>query len=125
MSISLSGPVSSLVELALNASAMRHDVIANNIANVNTPGYKPLQVNFEEQINQMMSAEMIHNDDNLENLISTVTPELIEQDYASGTNQLDIEMVNMAKNTLHYQTLLKGLSSYGSITKMAIKEGKS
>lgn len=125
MAIDLSGPVTKLVAAALNASVMRHDAIANNIANINTPGYKPLQVSFEDQLSRSLGKEMLKNDEALKSRLETIKPEMYESGSNSGSGQLDMEMVNLSKNTIHYHTLLKGLQSYGSITKMAIKEGKN
>lgn len=34
----------------LDVSATKHKVIANNIANINTPGYKKMEVSFAEQL---------------------------------------------------------------------------
>src|SRR5687768_8380514 len=45
-----SSTTSALVNLALNAATARHMAIAQNIANANNDGYRPLQVDFEEQV---------------------------------------------------------------------------
>jgi flagellar basal-body rod protein FlgB len=129
MAIDLSGPVSQLVVTALNASVMRHEAIANNIANINTPGYKAQQVSFEDQLQRLMSSDMLKDDASLKSQLKNVQPFLYEVDAQSSvdgqSNRLDLEMVNMAKNTINYQALLKGLRGYGSIVKMAVKEGRS
>lgn len=124
MGIELSGPVSDLVLYALNASTMRHNAIANNIANINTPGYRPLTVSFEDKFNQHLAISKLSDDVGLKRALSFSQPEFVEMKIPTGTNQLDIEMVDMAKNTLRYETLIKGLKGYGAITKLAIKEGK-
>ena len=41
-----------LLEKALAGSSLRHKVISNNIANINTPGYKRMEVSFEVQDGQ-------------------------------------------------------------------------
>ncbi len=43
-----------LVYKGLDANAMRGRAIANNIANVQTPGYQRVEVNFEEQVQAAM-----------------------------------------------------------------------
>lgn len=126
MAIDLSGPVSQLIASALDASVMRHDAIANNIANINTPGYKPLRVSFEDQLSGLMGMHVLQDDNALKAHLETIKPVMYEAAGAkNGTAQLDMEMVNLTKNTLHYHALLKGRQDYGSIIKMAIKEGKS
>ncbi len=124
MAIEISGPVNNLVALALNAATMRHDAISNNIANINTPGYKPLRVSFEEQLKLSLTPSLMRDDVVVKKTLASLRPEIFEVESVNQINQLDLEMVEMAKNTLRYETLLKGLSSYGAITKMAIKEGK-
>ena len=124
MAIDLAGPTPILVKLALNAATLRHEVIANNIANINNAAYRPLRVSFEDQLSGLMANNGLANDQALYAKLETVKPEIIETSNKANVNQLDIEMINMAKNTLHYQTLLTGLKGYSSITKMAIKEGK-
>jgi len=125
MAIDLGGPVTGLVAAALNASVMRHDAIANNIANINTPGYKPMQVSFEDQLRGIMSKDMLQDDEALKAELASIKPVFYQSGGSSGTGQLDVEMVNLSKNTLHYHTLLQALKGYGAITKMAIKEGKT
>ena len=41
---------------ALDAYALRHQTISNNLANVNTPGYKRQEVRFEDQLAGALSA---------------------------------------------------------------------
>ncbi|MFA7572341.1 MAG: flagellar basal body rod protein FlgB, partial [Lutispora sp.] len=40
------------MERALDAYWVKNEVISNNIANVNTPGYKKYKVNFEEVLSE-------------------------------------------------------------------------
>src|SRR4029079_13125873 len=39
-----------LLSQTLDAAALRHRVIAQNVANVNTPGYRRLEVSFEADL---------------------------------------------------------------------------
>jgi len=52
------GDTRTLVYKALDANAMRGRAIANNIANVQTPGYQRVEVNFEEQVQAAMQKQM-------------------------------------------------------------------
>lgn len=125
MPIEISGPVSLLVRTALDASALKHEAISNNIANINTPGFKSLKVSFEDQLQSLVSSEQYKKDDLLRNKMQSVDPYIYETSLEQQPNQLDVEMIDMAKNTIHYQTLLKASRGYGAIVKMAIKEGKN
>ena len=48
---------SNLIQKTLDASWMRNEVITNNIANVNTPGYKSKSLAFEEEFRQALLRE--------------------------------------------------------------------
>jgi len=52
-----STPLTHALERALDGYALRHEAIANNIANVNTPGYVRQEVNFEATLHQAMLDE--------------------------------------------------------------------
>ncbi len=44
-----------LLEKSLDARLTRHTVLSANLANANTPGYVPKDVNFEATLNKMVS----------------------------------------------------------------------
>ena len=44
------------IETALDAVTMRQQVTANNIANMNTPGFKASRVEFEANLSQAMAS---------------------------------------------------------------------
>ncbi|HHU31829.1 MAG TPA: flagellar basal body rod protein FlgB, partial [Clostridia bacterium] len=46
-----------LLQKALNVASLRQDVLAHNIANVNTPGFKRSFVSFEESLQQALSSK--------------------------------------------------------------------
>ena len=46
-----------LLAAGFETAQLRHKVIAHNIANVNTPGYKQLQVEFEDQLQKRLASE--------------------------------------------------------------------
>lgn len=105
-----------LLERCLGAYSLRYKAIANNIANVEVPGYNRVQVQFEDKLRKAMqdSSPVLSTTDprhfgapNPE--MQTVAPQ-VEVDAsnpnANGINNVDIdqEMVDLAKNTLDYST---------------------
>lgn len=121
----LSGTTSKLVTLALDVATMRHQVIANNIANANTEGFVPQSVSFEEQLNEMLlNAPEQLNDSFVETELQHLKNRLDSgenvHNNAESKVQIDMEMARLAENTIKYQALLNGLNKYSSITKMAI-----
>ncbi|MEY2907566.1 MAG: hypothetical protein RLZZ602_89 [Pseudomonadota bacterium] len=125
----MSGPLdsitSALVGKSLDASLAVHQVIAHNIANVNSTGFRPLSVNFEQLMSDMTQALNAAPDpaalrERLANIAIDVEP-----DQQSDSVQLDQQMVLLAKNTTHYQALLSARSLYGELVGMAIRGGKA
>lgn len=111
--------------LALDASALRQQVSAANIANVNTVGYVPQRVSFEDQlVDARQSLERFGRLDS--NALVQVRPRIDTVDGASteAPVQLDVEVAEMARNAIQYQALVKGLSRHFSILSMAAGDGR-
>ena len=109
-----------IVRLALDAAILRHQTIAANMANVNTAGYTPLKVNFEEQLAAASFDSGKVND------LSGIQP-FVEQESAPNgltpQSAIDMEIVKLNLNTLHYQALLKATNMYFSVANAAVTEG--
>lgn len=124
----MSGPLESitgaLLSKSLDTSLNMHQVIAHNIANANSTGFRPLTVKFEQLLSDMkMAAAGEPNVADLKERLANIQIE-IEPDANSDTVQLDQQMVLLAKNTTHYQALLSARSLYGELVSMAIRGGK-
>jgi len=113
-----------LLKKSLDASALRQRVIANNIANINTKGFKKSDVVFEETLKGEMK-RYVNNPDTAK----SVKPEVIK-DETTGFRQdgnnvdIDLEMSNMAANNIQYNTLVTQLNSRLSLLKYVISEGR-
>jgi flagellar basal-body rod protein FlgB len=115
-----------LLEKSLDAYSQRQKAIASNIANVTTPGYKKLEVNFEKKLSQALDDQeleakvtnekhiKINSKDitDIEPEVQQVPAENAGDEIASGYNNVDIdeEMVNMAQNQLQYRMASRMLS---------------
>ncbi|MCR4427025.1 MAG: flagellar basal body rod protein FlgB [Firmicutes bacterium] len=51
--------VTRLMEKALDIASARHDLLANNIANVNTPGYKARDVDFHAELRAHLETDRV------------------------------------------------------------------
>lgn len=115
-----------LARLALDAASLRHQAIANNIANANTAGYAPARVNFEQQMD-VVRAALRQGDQVTTDMLSGIRP-FIKRDAAlpdaDRTALLDMEIANLAQNTVQYEALLKALGKHMSILSSAVMEGK-
>ena len=130
----LSSPRVTVLEQALSASSLRQKVISDNISNVNTPGYKKSEVLFEDMLqNAMTEGKVPMLQTNARHLpsqrASIPTPKTHVIGNTSmrtdGNNvDIDVEMADLAKNSIYYNAVVQQLSSYFSTIKSAIKEGR-
>jgi flagellar basal-body rod protein FlgB len=123
----------SILHSALNASNLRQDVISNNIANAETPGYKSKQVVFENILKQQLlnqtnfkgtRTDSRHFNIGLpSNLPQPEVVELTETIIQNSGNNVDIEeeMTRLSKNALWYYTLTQQLNSEFQKLSIAIK----
>lgn len=105
----------------LDAAALRQDALASNLANVETPGYKRVDLDkaFETQLNQAVKQKDIEH-------LQTLQPKL-SQDItaaavrADGNNvAMDRELMEINRNAVEYQFLTQYLSSNLMAIKNAI-----
>lgn len=125
----ISGVTSQIVRLALDAALQRHDVIANNIANVNTNAFSPQELRFDTVLAQLENNQKFMNEQGMREKIDLLREELNRGEYISTKGadkvELDVEMADMAENVLKYRALLEGLSKSGSLIRMAISGQRS
>ena len=109
-----------VLDKAADASWIRNEAIANNIANVDTPGYKRKDVNFEEQLRKAMKNsrytsidERVANVD-LERLNPITYRDHSTLSYRLDGNNVDIdtENVELASNQIRYQGLTDSITKH-------------
>jgi flagellar basal-body rod protein FlgB len=104
----------SVVKLALDAAALRHQAIAHNLANLHSENYVPLGVSFDAQLAAARRAQ-------------AARPQIVEETWRGHgprPQDVDVEMVNLAQNAIHYQALVRALGRHFSILNLAISEGR-
>ncbi|MCM8710966.1 flagellar basal body rod protein FlgB [Clostridium sp. SYSU_GA19001] len=129
--LSISDNVYSLLKKSLDASSIRGKIIANNIANINTKGYKRYTVSFEENLKEsLQSFAMKTTDKRHINDEDTFGEIKITQDTASSMREdgnnvdIDNEMANQAANNLIYNALISQVNSRIAMERYIIKEGR-
>lgn len=112
---------------AADASWMRNDILANNIANADTPGFKRKDVQFETYLKNAVAGtdslnETVANID-LNELNCTTYTDQANLSYRYDGNNVDIntENVELAKNQLKYYTLMNSMSQEFSRLKSALR----
>jgi flagellar basal-body rod protein FlgB len=108
-----------VLDKAADASWTRNEIIANNIANVNTPGYKRQDLNFEDELERALGDSRYKSMDakvsGLRNkkLQARVVNDYSNFSYRYDKNNVDIdtENVTLAANQVKYQGLMAGLKA--------------
>ncbi|NLK51253.1 MAG: flagellar basal body rod protein FlgB [Syntrophomonadaceae bacterium] len=132
----LNTPAANWLERGLDASTLRQRVLANNLANVETPNFKRSEVSFEEELKkaqaQKANLALVRTHPRHRpnfSLLKEVRPR-IYMDSAStmrndGNNvDVDSENAKLAINSLNYNTLTQQLSSQYSRLRNVINEGR-
>ncbi len=125
-----------LREKALDAAWIRNEVIAQNIANVDTPGYKRSTVAFEEYLESASkkngfkgnttSSRHVQIGKNSDNAKIRVSEDNSNLSTRLDGNNVDIEteMASLAKNDIRYNALVQSISGSYQRIMSAINEGK-
>ena len=123
-----SDTTSMLVAAALNAAAAKHLALAQNIANANNEGYRPLAVNFDERLAFYKSQLLDPRNDavsvRVAQTLNEATALVPATGSTSGKIQLDAEIAKMVQNTVHYEALLGARNKLSSMLRTAINGGR-
>ena len=123
-----------LLEGGLDALSLRNKVIADNIANVDTPNFKRSDVNFEKvlqaalgnndvgniQLRRTSSAHFPATASYNGNFITKDNSTTLRND---GNNvDIDLEMTKLARNNIHYNALSAAYTSHLNMLRQVIQK---
>ena len=126
-----------LMKEALDYRAMRQDMIASNIANADTPFYRPKDIRFEEKLLEEKRKVFGEESHKLE-LAKTSSKHLEGVDEKDSSRaqiffrdghmarndgnsvDLDVETSEMAKNSIMYNALVNGMKKQAAIFRAVI-----
>lgn len=128
----LDNSILTVLEKGLNASSLRQKVLADNVANVDTPGFKRSDVDFEQALNAALGTRgsTLSLKTSVPRHIAIGTSgnqALVQTDHSTSlrndSNNVDIdrEMTNVAENGLYYNALTRTISSQLGMLRMVIK----
>ena len=118
-----------MLEAGLRTSTVRREVIANNIANIDVPGFKRSEVSFEMNLKRALDSEKaaaeeptLHTNNpghvaRREPLDYRKVGPAVHTDYLSTMrndgNNVDIEqeVMNLVKNQMQYQLMIDRIGS--------------
>ena len=130
--MSLLGGITPLtLKKALDGAMLRHETLANNIANVNTPRFKRSDVKFRTQLKSALDS-MTENNQLIVRGTTTNTGHIpigppvhldqvsaaIHRDTATSTRvdennvSIDMELATLSGNAAYYSTMVRLLNDY-------------
>ena len=125
-----------LFEKSLDYLWVRNELISNNIANVNTPGYKRYDISFNDYLDAERSKLSIGSQVKDPKFLpigkdrkAMVAPQVwnsrnISMRRDGNSVDIDVENAELAKNTIKYSVITNQLSKEMSLIKQAINEGR-
>lgn len=117
--MTLFGKTIQTLEHSLDYSSLKNRTISNNIANVDTPGYKSKEVSFKDVLNKELTPSFEgkrthekHIPFTSQNHSTFRVTERSNTSYNHNGNNVDIdkEMSDLAKNQIYYQSLVDRLN---------------
>ena len=114
-----------ILSRGLDASMLRHNILADNIANIDTPGFKRSDVSFQVELQRALAPasriEMIrtakrHFETEPTRDPMKVRPRVYAETDTWTRNDLnnvdpEVEMAHIGQNTMYYQVLTNRISS--------------
>ena len=121
----------SLLERALDYSAIKQKVISQNIANVDTPNYKAKEVNFKAILSNELSNTVTAKRTDIRHFpfqSSTSMSDVIKTQntsYNNNGNNVDVdkEMAELATNQIYYNALVERISGKFQTLQTVIRGG--
>lgn len=112
-------PITALiVQKNLDGLAMRQLATANNIANANSPGFRPQRVAFEAALRTAAARGPV--------AMEQLHPQLVESEQAAFGDgvRLDQELATAAETSLRYAALINLLGRQMQLSHLAVRGGQ-
>jgi flagellar basal-body rod protein FlgB len=120
---------------SLNFRSIRDQVIHSNVVNAETPGFRALGYDFEDQLKAVLATDGVHTTQKRHlrhewlGMNGDIDPDVYVRPSESvgndgNTVDLDKEMGELAHNHLLFRTTLEGLSRKIGMIKYAIDGGR-
>lgn len=110
----LSTVTSSTVAVALDALALRQQLVAGNLANANSAQATTYRIDFEEALREAESLS------ELRDVRREVNAGAFIKESPATAVEIDQQMIQLNETVIRYQALIQGLGKYGSLARMAI-----
>ncbi len=107
-----------IIEAGLRAESLRWKAIANNVANIETPGYRRVDVRFEELLAKALESSGGVDLGEIEN--KTYRPENTPVKSNGNDVSFEVEVGEMVKNTLRHKAFIRVLQKKYQQMELAI-----
>ena len=112
----------------LDGTSTRQRVLANNIANAETPNYTRSDVTFEQELNASLASPRAQPEEQLAAVAQvepSTHPDLSTPRRPDGNNvEVEREMATLADNALRFDTSAELLQMRFRMLRLAIREGR-
>jgi len=108
-----------LIEKALDIRAFYQRVLASNIANVETPGYKEKEIDFKAELERLGGGGMESGI-----RVGEKTDGVGSSSVDDNTVVIEGQIVKMTENTLMFNSLVQLINKKFSMIRYAINEGR-
>lgn len=107
---------SSALRVALSGLSSRQKAIANNVANIETPGYQAQKVKFEEALHSAVA------EGEAPSTVGPQTLKSLEPTRLNGSNvNLDEETLSQVDTSMRYQLAIRAMDGKYSLLRSVIK----
>jgi flagellar basal-body rod protein FlgB len=109
------------LQRAMTRAAERHSLLSQNLANLNTPGYKRKDLDFNISLEEAEGAMQLKG---INRLIEETRPQDASVRVDGNSVDLEQEVSSIAETELRYQSLTDFVSGYFGNLKTVIREGR-
>lgn len=110
-----------LLSEMIRAASLRHQVLSRNIANIDTPDYRPMDVRFGEELR--LAADVGDASATIVRATVVADPAVGAGRYDGNAVDLDRQMAKMAENALWHNVMIQTLNSRMNLLRTAIRGG--
>ncbi len=125
------GKTFNLLGKSVNIAAKRHSLIAGNIANMNTIGYQPKDIDFHQALERELNNQQDdlarthkkHMSGDTDSELSGKVRKSEGDEFNLDSVNIDTEMTNLAENNIKYRTSVELLMRKIAKMRHVIQEG--
>lgn len=109
--------ISAIINKALDGLSLRSIATAQNIANANSPGYRPMRVSFEAELAAAAAKS--------EQAVRAVPLEIVQSEIAGAEGvRTDLELASQSETAMRYGALVDVLGRQLQLQRTIIRGGQ-